>query len=299
LAFPPLPSGATPRPIRPGSTAVLWLKILAVWAPLTCALLAGSVFTYALWFSGLSQARAQEGLYNEFRPEVAQATAPLGGVIEPGSPVAVIDAPTIGLHQVVVEGTDSQQMAVGPGHRRDSPLPGQPGASVIYGHSAAFGAPFAHITDLRTGDQMTVTTGQGIFTYKVTEVRRPNDPLPGQVGSGQSLLTLVTSEGDGWREGWAPDHVVYVDALMQGDTQLPPPGRPSSVATAERAMQGDPDGFVTLVLWLQLLVVAAIAAIWARVRWGGAQTWLVAGPVLLAALWGIASSAAILLPNLS
>jgi sortase A len=146
---------------------------------------------------------------------------------------------------------------------------------------------------------MTVTTGQGQFTYRVTDVRRPGDHLPPQLSAGQSLLTLVTAEGDGWRAGWAPDHAVYVDALMQGDTQLPPPGRPTAVSTAERAMQGDPSGFIPLVLWLQLLVVTAIAALWARARWGGPQTWLVAVPILLAGVWGAAASMSVMLPNLA
>ena len=35
--------------------------------------------------------------------------------------------PAIGLHDVViVEGTDSGDLRDGPGHRRDTPLPGQP-----------------------------------------------------------------------------------------------------------------------------------------------------------------------------
>jgi hypothetical protein len=50
---------------------------------------------------------------------------------------------------------------------------------------------------------------------------------------------------------------------------------------------------------LQLLVVAAIAATWARARWGGRQVWIVGVPVLLAGLWGTVEAMAMALPNLS
>jgi hypothetical protein len=53
-----------------------------------------------------------------------------------------------------------------------------------------------------------------------------------------------------------------------------------------------------LVLWLQVLVAAAVGATWAQARWGGAQTWLVGLPVLLLAVWEVADSAMQLLPNL-
>jgi hypothetical protein len=111
-------------------------------------------------------------------------------------------------------------------------------------------------------------------------------------------LTLVAAEGAGWRDGWAPDTVVYVDALMEGDTQLPPPGRPTSIATAEKPLQGDPDALIPLVLWLWLLVAAALGATWARVRWGGPQVWVIGVPILLAGMWGFLESASQLLPNL-
>jgi len=179
-----------------------------------------------------------------------------------------------------------------------TPLPGQPGISHLYGHASAFGGPLRSVVTLRSGEPITVTTGQGQFNYHVLGVRRAGEPGPEPLAKGKSRLTLVTAEGTGWRVGWAPDRVVYVDAVMDGETQLPPPGRPSTITDAEKPLQGDPDALIPLVLWLQLLAAAALLASWARYRWGGPQVWVVGVPILLAGSWGFLQSAAQLLPNL-
>ncbi|MET7396705.1 sortase [Dactylosporangium sp. NPDC005572] len=265
---------------------------------MTLAVVSGWLVIYTLGVSSVQQSRTQQQLYNGFREKVALATAPLGGDIPAGTPVAVLEAPAIGLRQVVVEGTTSGVMRDGPGHRRDTALPGQPGTSVIYGHAAAFGGPFRRITSLAEGDKITVTTGLGIFQYEVQGVRRANAPLPARLASGGSRLTMATAEADGWRSGWAPTNVVYVDAVLKGETTLGPPGRPTSVTVAERAMQADPDALVPLVFWLQASLAATLGLTWARVRWGGLQTWFVGVPVLLACLWGTVETLAEFLPNL-
>jgi sortase A len=268
---------------------------------LVAAVLALATFCYVLWFSALPQAQAQARLYGQLRAELSElsdTTAPLGGQIRAGDPVALIEAPDIGLRQVVVEGTASSQLSAGPGHRRDTPLPGQPGVSVLYGHSTAFGAPFGRLASLRPDETITVTTGQGQFHYRVTDVRRAQDPLPVALRGSAGRLTLVTAEGDGWRTGWAPDHVLYVDADLVDPAQPGLPSRPAAVPTAEKAMQTDPYALIPLVLWLQGLVAAALAVTWARLRWGRRQTWLVGLPVLLACAWGALEAGSFLLPNL-
>lgn len=290
--LPPAPLGTRPPPppLSAGSAGV-------VRTALVCALLAGWALFYVLGISGLQAARSQELAYDTLRQQLALATAPLGGAIGPGAPVALIEAPSIGARYVVVEGTGAGDLRQGPGHRRDTPLPGQAGICVIYGRSVAFGGPFRHIADLRRGDIVTATTGQGTFDYRVDAVRRAADALPDPLRSGEGRLTLVTAEGANWRAGWVPDRIVYVDASLQGPAQQAPSGRPTAVPVAETAMRADPDSLISLVLWLQLLAAATAGATWARVRWGGAQAWLVFVPLLLAGLWGVGESAVLLLPN--
>ena len=244
------------------------------------------------------RAFAAAELYADLREQLALGTVPLGGQVAPGSPVALIDIPAAGVDDlVVVEGTTTGQLAKGPGHRRDTPLPGQPGVSVLLGRAVTAGGVFHAVPTLAGGDVVTVTTGQGAFTYRVERVRRAGDPLPQPLAAGGARLTLVTTETAGWRSGWAPEGVVYVDATLVGQTQ-PGPAHAAAVGVAEEAMAEDQTAVLPTILWLQLLLVSLVAIVWSAARWGVLQTWIVGLPLVLAALWGLSSSAAQLLPNL-
>jgi sortase A len=255
---------------------------------------------YAVGFSALQEQRSQHQLYASLRGVFSPASPvapPVGGVISPGTPIAVVNAPQGGLNNtVVVEGTSSSDLLAGPGHLRDSPLPGQAGQSLILGKSVTAGAPFRHITSLAKGDPITVTTGQRTFHYVVDGVRSGGDPLPA-VPTGGGLLTLVTSTGSGLFGDIAPSHIVYVDATLHGRPAATPAGRPVAVPAAELPGQSDPSAWPFIVLWLQGLVVVAVASVWAWIRWGRWQTWLVGAPLLLGVMWGLAQESMRLLPN--
>jgi sortase A len=256
---------------------------------------------YAVGLSGLQEQRSQHQLYAAFRGvlDPSSPIAPkIGGVITPGTPVALISSPQAGLHNIViVEGTSGSDLLKGPGHLRDSPLPGQVGQSIVMGKSVTAGGPFRRITRLVKGDVITVVTGQSTFRFVVDGERAGGDPLP-VVPSGGALLTLVTSTGSGWLGSIAPSHVVYVDATLQGSAVASPAGRPVAVPVSELPGRNDPSGWPFLVLWLQGLVAIGVAAVWSWNRWGRWQTWLVATPIVVGVLWGASEEALRLLPNL-
>jgi sortase A len=288
----PKPSPAPRSPRRPGvvlaAAIALNICLVAVWF---------LVYTYGL--SALGEHRAQRELYATLRGQLAGAVAPIGGVIEPGSPVALIDAPGADLSQtVVVEGTSSGDLMSGPGHLRNSVMPGQAGVAVLMGRGAAAGAPFARIGELSKGDPITVTTGQGVFTYQVEDVRRAGDPLPPPLAAGTGRLVLVSSEGASWRTGWSPSGAVYVDAALKGKPQPMPAGKPIAVPNYELPMQGDPTAWVPLVVWLQLGLLLVLGVWWVRRRLGRWEVWLIAVPLAAAVLWGASENAMQLLPNL-
>jgi len=280
-----------PNPTRIGLAWVLAvLSLLALWFVL-----------FATVLSSLQEARNQHNAYALFREELTQLSprvAPLGGTISPTAPVALINAPELGLSNVViVEGTAAGDLTHGPGHKRDTPLPGQAGVSVVLGRAQLFGGPFGRIVSARAGALITVTTGQGEAHFRVEQVRRAGEPFPLPLADGEGRLTLATAAGGGWLNGWVPERAVYVDAKLQDKVFPAPAGRPAVVPSAETTMHGDSAALFLLVLWLPVLILAAVVLVWLQDRWGRWQTWLVGAPVVLAALWGVSQTAVQLLPN--
>ena len=115
----------------------------------------------AVVLGGISQSRDQQLLYGQFRTELAEATAPVGPVTPPGDPVALLTIPPLGVEQVVVEGTASGDLLAGPGHLRDTVLPGQAGTSVVFGRAATYGAPFQDVPEPAARRPISVVMAQG------------------------------------------------------------------------------------------------------------------------------------------
>jgi sortase A len=249
---------------------------------------------YVLMLGALQYNRAQDVAYDKIRGQLAEATAPLGPGMLPGDPVAVLEVPGLGLRQVIREGTTGSVLRDGPGHRADTPLPGQAGASVIYGRGLTFGAPFRALPSLTKDARIEVVTGQGPFVYRVTGIRRAGDPLPEALANGNSRLTLVTAEGNP-----LPSATVYVDAeLIEGQVQPDPAMRVSRVPNSQQAFGVDLSGVLPLVLWLEALIVVVAAIIWFRSRIGKWESYLIGTPILLALLWRVFEQVAGMLPNL-
>jgi len=89
----------------------------------------------------------------------------------PGDPIGRIRMPSIGVSEVVVEGTGTSDLRKGPGHYPATPLPGQHGTVGIAGHRTTYGAPFHDVDDLRKGDRIELAMPYGRFTYRVERTR--------------------------------------------------------------------------------------------------------------------------------
>jgi sortase A len=284
-------SMALPPPRRSWSG---WLRVEALAAQVLVAFavfLAGFV-VFVFFLSTLPAGRAQTGLERRFEKPLANGKAPVGGVIPYGTPVARLDIPRIGLHQIVVEGTAAAQLAEGPGHLAVSPLPGQIGNAVIAGHRIIFGGPFGRLGGLALGTPISVVTGQGHFTYQVTDRRVVGaaDTAPFQATTA-NRLTLVTADGS------SGSRRLVVIAALRGPAKPFPPGRPSVLRATDGGLVGQSGHLGGLAGWALLLVALAGAsvAVYRRLpRWSG---YLATTPVIVLAAWIVYVHLALILPS--
>jgi sortase A len=243
--------------------------------------------------SRLEHGRAQGHLVATLRNQLALAEAPIGGRIPIGTPVALLDIPRLHLHEAVVEGTTGEVLKLGPGHLRNSPLPGQRGNVVIMGRRVAYGAPFGQLGRLRPGDEISATTGQGRAVYIVTRVHDANRAGTDVLGDpNANELALTTS---------APvllaERRLVATATLRTPPVPTPLGRPVEVDRRELGLQADGSTVLPLLLWAELLLAAALAAAWLYRRWSPWSTYLVTAPILALLLLQVFDNVSSILPS--
>lgn len=279
-----------PQPPQEEMTAVIATAFTMI------ALVSLWITGQALLLSGVAHDRSQTVLYREFRTQLSQTTAPLGPIVPVGDPVALLSIPAIGLDEVVVEGTSSLDTLAGPGHRRDTVLPGQQGVSLLYGRAGTYGAPFADITELVPGDSINLTTAQGEKSLTVIGVRHDGDPLPQAPADGVARLTMASVEGEGRLSALTANRTVFVDAEST-DAFPAPPGRPTAVPDSEKLLATDSGALPLLALCLALLLALTLGVVAARQRWSAALVWVMASPLAIALAWMTTDTVMRLLPN--
>ncbi|ASU77000.1 class E sortase [Actinopolyspora erythraea] len=122
------------------------------------------------WFSARQQADATERLRGQWR-EVSpdgQAPSPV-----PGRGFARLHIPSLGpdFPFTVLEGTDQDTLAAGPGHYGGTALPGQRGNFALAGHRSGRMAPFGDLDRLGSCDAMVVETATDWYVYRVLPLR--------------------------------------------------------------------------------------------------------------------------------
>ena len=175
---------------------------------------------YQLWGTGVLTERYQSDLEEDFSELIDEVGDTTSSNIDPeinesdefnyaellwrpeGQAMAQLVIPKMGLTATVVSGVSSESLRRGPGHFPDTPMPGMPGNAAIAGHRTTWGAPFGNIEKLEPGDEITIQTIQGSFTYVVLEqnggrgsfIVSPNefDVLDQNFDSFPNRLTLVS-----------------------------------------------------------------------------------------------------------
>jgi LPXTG-site transpeptidase (sortase) family protein len=118
----------------------------------------------------------------------------------PGTPLARLHLPRLGLDLVVVEGVGAEQLRRGPGRMAQTAPLGAVGNSAVAGHR--YPGVFWDLDRLRPGDSVVVETAERWYVYRVSAalVVAPErtdvlDPRPaGSPAGAERFLTLITCE---------------------------------------------------------------------------------------------------------
>ena len=218
--------------------------------------------------------RAATALEQRLASDLVNGVAPVSNPIALGVPIGLIEVPNRDVRAVVVEGSKAEQLAQASGHLIGSALPGQPGVSAILGRSQTYGAEFRNLDQLIVGDEVVVTTGQGVHTYEVIDitVRSARDAAAFQgeghmlilatvVDSSDRLVVRATLTSPVFPAGQATDHQPTLDEL---------------------GLAGDSSSWSDLALWM--LIAALLAAGFPIIvnQVGRRVGWLVVAPI---AMW--------------
>jgi sortase A len=158
------------------------------WARPAAAILAAAGAALLLWiavtlawgepFTAIGAARAQRELRGELAARDAawqhrrhgtlrERALAFRRTVRDGDPVGRIVIPRLGLSSVVVQGTTGADLARGPGHYQQTPLPGLGGTVAIAGHRTTYLRPFRRLDQLRHGDSIELDLPYGTVRYVV------------------------------------------------------------------------------------------------------------------------------------
>ena len=235
---------------------------------------------YVYVFTPLSAARSQHTLLNQIQAQPLDTYRLAEGKIPPeGSPLAVLEIPSLHLVQAVVQGTDAKDLQKGPGHMPTSSLPGQRGNTVIAGRRATFGAPFGPIGSMKRGEQITVVDGLGKFHYRVTEVVSAQGGKYDVVTQTKAdRLTLVTAGS-----GFLPQGRLAVIARLVGKPFAALGQTHFHASSAELGLAGDTVSGLLFVLWSIAFLALLSFVAWLLRSWNQPVVILMLSiPILLA-----------------
>jgi sortase A len=150
------------------------LSYLAVAAGLVILL----VVAYEVWGTDVVSDREQQRISDDLRQNW---DAPVQPRPQPefGHAFAFLHIPAFGptwTPRAVIEGTDPDVLADGPGHYANTAMPGQIGNFAMAGHRVGKGSPFLELDELDPGDAVVVETVDHWYVYRVrsTEIVRPD-----------------------------------------------------------------------------------------------------------------------------
>ena len=228
-------------------------------------------FVFGSVFAPLIHDRQSEMLEDRLASDLINGLAPVSNPIAVGAPVGLIDIPERDIRTVVIEGTRARELSKAAGHLVGSALPGQPGVSAVLGRSRDHGAEFANLDQVKVGDEITATTGQGVHTYEVIDIAvRASRDMAAFQGEGHMLILATVVDGN--------DRLVVRASLT---SPVFPGGEPAEHPTSvdELGLTGDSTSWSTTALWLSLATIVALAYPVIVRQVGRRVAWMIVVPV--------------------
>lgn len=103
--------------------------------------------------------------------------------------------PALSLEAVVVEGTGGESLRKGPGIDPRGVYPGMPGNVIIAAHRNIYGAWFKNLDQLKSGDEITISSGRHKIIYRLDSICTvQEDDLAVLEPATESRLILITCE---------------------------------------------------------------------------------------------------------
>ncbi|MBV8305551.1 MAG: class E sortase, partial [Acidimicrobiia bacterium] len=210
---------------------------------------------YQLWGTGISEARDQTRLKNQFK--TVTETPPNPQVVLPpppeGDAVAIIEIPKINVDKAVVQGVGTEDLKKGPGHYPSTPMPGEKGNAAIAGHRTTYGHPFYDLDALKPGDDIYVSTRAGKFHYQVDHSMNVSpsdvavlDPTP------DNRLTLTTCTP----RFSAAQRLIVISRLIGPAVEAPPPAPVTTKVLVKAGLSGTRSAKGPAIQWGILAAVA-------------------------------------------
>jgi LPXTG-site transpeptidase (sortase) family protein len=161
--------------------------------------------------------REQQDLHQKWLAQEQSSTLHSSGpAIKEDDGLTRVSIPKINLDLIVVEGTNHRALRIGPGHLKDTPLPGEVGNSVISAHRDTF---FRHIYELAKGDEIQVRRDGHTYVFHVMGKRIVDpDDLSVIRNTADARLTLITCYPT-YYIGPAPQRLI-VTAKLVDENQL-------------------------------------------------------------------------------
>lgn len=230
-------------------------------------------FVFGSVFAPLIHDRQSEMLEDRLASDLINGLAPVSNPIVTGTPVGLIEIPARDIRTVIIEGTRARELSKAAGHLVGSALPGQPGVSAVLGRSRNHGAEFANLDQVKVGDDIIVTTGQGVHTYEAIDitVRSPRDMAAFQ-GEGHMLILATVVNGD--------DRLVVRASLT---SPVYPAGEAVDHRTSveELGLTGEASSWSSLALWSLLAAIVALAYPLILRQVGRRVAWMIVVPVMM------------------